>query len=145
MSDYELLNTLHNAFMGWITLLTSYISIVFAFVVAGYLAAHRLTRTLAMTAVGLFTVASVFFILMTVVVSLDVTRLAAAINESVHDGTSSLTWVGFVSPDGRTPPPIATMLSYGIMGLSYAGAVFFFLSQRRSLATTSTAAAIPGS
>jgi hypothetical protein len=134
VSDFEMISAYADAFNGMITLITIYFSIIFAFVVAGFLAAAQLNRTLAAVAVALFTIAAGLFILFIFVVQRNVMALAGVIRDAVVAGESSLGWLGFtVSNQAAVIRPVVLILLYSLLGLSYAGALFFFF-QRRHIA-----------
>ena len=62
MTEYETLEIYSNTFNAWILLFTSYISIVFAFLVAATLAVDKMNSVLSAVAVTLFSMTSLFFI-----------------------------------------------------------------------------------
>jgi hypothetical protein len=135
MSDFEMIMVFNEAFNFLLSSFTTFLSIVFAFLVASTLLAARLTRTLAGIAVALFSVASVFFIALTRAVAGDVGSTAGQIKLAVAEGRSTLNWVGFV----ETSAPVGGVLQVMVptlMALTFVAALVFFFHQRRTLATT---------
>jgi hypothetical protein len=129
MSDFEMIMVFNEAFDFLLTTFTTFLSIVFAFLVASTLLAGRLTRTLAGIAVGLFSVASLFFIALTRSVAGDVGSAAGQIKLAVAAGRSSLGWVGFVARDA--PIGSALQVVTVLMALTFVAALVFFFHQRR--------------
>ena len=133
MSDFEMVSTFQESFNAVINLLAIYFSIVFAFTVAGFLAAGKLNRTLATIAIGLFTIAAGFFALFIFVVLRNSVALAQVIIDAVAAGESSLRWLGFTNARNLSVVrPLLETLMFGLLACSYGGAVFFFLHQRRT-------------
>jgi hypothetical protein len=132
MTDFELMYTFSEAFSGLTSLLTTYFSILFAFVAAAYLVAGKLSWALASIAVSLFTIAAWFLILLIGVVVLDMFAVASVIRDAVAEGQSSLGWVGFAGRRAVVVGPLFMFLAASLLVASYVGAVFFFFSQRRA-------------
>ena len=129
MSDYEMIMVFNETFDFLIASFTTFLSIVFAFLVAGSLLANRLDRLLAGIAVALFSGAALLFSLLCYNVAANLGRLAELIKAAVSDGTSELGWVGFVAsnaPIGLVLPSLA-----GLMVLAYIASIIFFVGQRR--------------
>jgi hypothetical protein len=84
---------------------------------------------LAGIAVGLFSVASLFFIALTRSVAGDVGSAAGQIKLAVAAGRSSLGWVGFVARDA--PIGSALQVVTVLMALTFVAALVFFFHQRR--------------
>lgn len=129
MSDFEMLSSFSQTFDFLLSSFTTFLTIVFAFLVASTLLAGRLTRTLAGIAVGLFSLASAFFILLTFSVARDVAQAAEQIKMAVAEGRSTLGWIGFVASDA---PVGWTLPSLGVlMAFTFVAALVFFFHQRR--------------
>ena len=130
MTDFELIMLFNETFDFLISSFTTYLSIVFAFLVASLVLGKRLNRLLASIAVSLFSVASLLFCLLCFAVSRNLGELAEVIKNAVRAGQSELSWVGFVAQDapiGRGTAVIAVL-----MFLSYVACILFFFYQRRS-------------
>ena len=76
MTDFELIMLFNETFDFLISSFTTYLSIVFAFLVASLVLGKRLNRLLAGIAVSLFSVASLLFCLLCFAVSRNLGELA---------------------------------------------------------------------
>jgi hypothetical protein len=129
MSDFEMIMVFNGAFDGLLSSFTTFLTIVFAFLVASTILAARLTRTLAGIAVGLFSLASAFFIMQAWGVAINLGLIVEQMKTAVAAGRSGLGWLGFVGND----------LSLGVnfrfvavlMALTFVAALVFFFHQRR--------------
>jgi hypothetical protein len=133
MSDFEMV-MLFNETMNFLLYgFTTFLSIIFAFLVASMLLAGKLTRTLAGIAVGLFSLASVLFISQAFAVATNVGLIAEQIKISVAEDRSSLGWVSF----GQLDAPMGTIMRFVavLMMLAFVAALVFFFHQRRVVAT----------
>lgn len=129
MSDYEKLDSFASVFNGVQLLFTSYVSILFAFLVASWLIAHKLNTVLAVLCLGLFTLVSLYFVSLTYFVSQNLIALIELIQAEVATGQSTLGWVGFTRTD--EPPPLIGVLILTEI-LAYAGTLVFFFYQRKT-------------
>ena len=129
MTDFEMMSLVEAQVNTCLTLMTVHFSVVFAFIVASFMAAGKLSRALAIVAIALFTLVTGFFALLVYGVLADATMLMAVIREAVANGESSLGWVRFAQSGARTET-MAT-IAVVIVWLSYAGAMYFFMHQRR--------------
>lgn len=133
MSDFEMIMVFNETFDFMLSSFTTFVSIVFAFLVASTFLAGKLTRTLAGIAIGLFSIASVFFIAMTRGVAHDLGGAAEQIKTAVTEGRSTLAWLGFVESDA--PVGGLEIVVPALMGLTFVAALVFFFHQRRVAAT----------
>jgi hypothetical protein len=117
MTEYEILDIYNNTFNAWIMLFTSYISIVFAFLVAATLAVDKLNRVLSGIAVTLFSLTSVFFIGLASVLGIRVVEQLVDVR-ALAGGGSAVSGL------------VLAVLASAIMILTYLGSVFFFFYQR---------------
>lgn len=132
MTDYEMLSLVGELFNGMMLLFTTYVSIVFAFLVAGSLAAPHLNRVLAWTAVLLFTLACVYIFGAMMVLGDNMTALSGIMRDAVADGRADLGRFRLARPEGDAIRRPAAWLVRVLMLSSYAGAVFFFWYQRKT-------------
>ena len=131
MSDYELLS----AFIEFINttwlIFTTYVSIVFAFLVAGFLVSSRLSSKMTLLVTTIYTLVAVWSIF---ALNRNVAAIAAAQNEikrAIQDSGSSLGWLPAASiPDFANSA--VTFLVTTIAIFAYVGSVFFFFYQRKS-------------
>jgi hypothetical protein len=118
MTEYELLDIYSNTFNAWIMLFTSYISIVFAFLVAATLGVDKMNSVLSALAVILFSMTALFFIVLTSIVGIRVVEQIADVRAITGDRGAGAAWL------------LATLV-IAIMILTYLGSVFFFFYHRR--------------
>jgi hypothetical protein len=130
MSDFEMVMLFNETFDFLIASFTTFLSIVFAFLIASTLLATRLSRKLAGIAVALFSGAALFFVVLCYNVAANLGNIAEVIKSSVADGTADLGWIEFVATDA--PVGLGLRLLAGLMLLAYAASIFFFLAQRHT-------------
>ena len=133
MSDYEMIMVFNETFDFLITSFGTFLSMVFAFLVASSLLAEKLNRLLAGIVVALFTGASMFFTLMSYNVGANLGSLAEQIKMAVADGRSELGWVGFVA--NNAPIGVGLRALALLMLLGYIASLIFFFHQRRLVAS----------
>ena len=129
MSDYEMADSFSSMFSGLQLLFTSYVSIVFAFLIASWLVAHKLNWLLSAVSVFLFTLVSVYFIAFTYFVAQDMLNLGALIGQKVQAGESTLTWTGF-GEEWQDPPPLMKLLLFLEISAYLAALLFFFYQKK---------------
>ena len=130
MSDYEILS----AFIAFTNTLwmifATYVSIVFAFIVAAYIVADRLTPKVVSLVITLYSLVSLWSVW---AIGQNAGAVAATVNEMkrrVAEGNSTLGWVHQVSvPDYMLPiiPKVITSVAF----VAYAGSIVFFFYQRK--------------
>ena len=128
-SDYMMIMVFNETFDFLIASFSTFLSIVFAFLVACALLGNKLDRRLAGIVVGLYTGATVIFVLLCYNVAANLGSLAEQIKSAVAQGDSALGWIGFVASDA----PIGLGLR-GIailMAIAYVASIMFFVTQRR--------------
>jgi hypothetical protein len=129
MSDFEMIMVFNEGFDGLQSSFTTFLSIVFGFLVASTLLANKLTRVLAGIAVGLFSLASAFFILQAYGVASNLGEIVEQMRIAVAAGRSNLGWLGFVGSDLSLG--VNFQLVAALMALTYMAALVFFFHQRR--------------
>ena len=134
MSDYELLSVFMYSVETLWTVFSTFISVVFAFLVVSYLAADKLQKSLAAIVMALYTLVVLWATWALSRTSASVSAAAGEMKARVQDGGSTLGW----HPATHTPefvidaiPVVITLIAI----LSYIGSVFFFYVQRRDLET----------
>lgn len=134
MTDSELLSAFMVAVETLWLIFSTYVSIVFAFLVVSYLVANRLQRSLAAISVALYTLVALWSAWALSRSSMSVTAVAAEMKARAQDGTSSIDW----HPAANTPDVLISaipLLITLIAVLAYIGSVFFFYIQRKSPST----------
>ncbi len=130
MSDHELLSTFI-AFTNTLWMIfATYVSIVFAFIVAAYLVADRLTPRVVSLVVTLYSLVSFWSVW---AISQNAGAVAATVSEMkrvVEENDSTLGWVPQVSIADFLIPTLPRVIT-GLAFVAYAGSIVFFFYQRR--------------
>ena len=130
MTDYELLSIFIEFTNTVWTIFATYVSIVFAFIIAAYLVSSRLTPNVVALVLSLYSLVSFWSIW---AISQNAYAIAASVGEMkrvVQESDSSLGWVpqtaisDFMLP---TLPIVITSLAFVV----YVGSIVFFFYQRR--------------
>ena len=130
MTDYELLSILAEFINATWMVFATYVSIVFAFLVAGYLVSNRLTKRMISIVITIYTLVALWSLWGLNRNIATVTAIVAEIKRAVREDGSSLGWVPAVgTPDFLFPivPILVTMLAV----VAYAGSIAFFFHQRK--------------
>lgn len=130
MSDYEMADSFSSMFSGLQMLFTSYVSIIFAFLIASWLVAHKINTVMAAICLFLFTLVSIYFISFTFFIAQDMLNLGKIIGQKVEAGESSLSWTGF-GDEWDDPPPLMNLLLFMELA-AYIASLLFFYYQRKS-------------
>jgi hypothetical protein len=128
-SDFNLIMVFNETFDFLIASFSTFLTIVFAFLVASALIGGKLSRTLSGIAIGLFSGASFIFLLLCYNVAANLGVLAEEIKSAVARGESELDWVGFVAADA--PVGLGLRGLALLMFLAYVASIVFYLNQRR--------------
>jgi hypothetical protein len=138
MTDYELLSVFI-AFTNTVWMIfAAYVSIVFAFIVAAYLAAHRLTSRVVRLVVSLYSAVSLWSVWAVHQNALAISDTVREMKRVVAENGSSLNWV----PQLDIPDPMIPVIPWLITTLAafaYLGSIVFFFYQRRAERPPSTA------
>ncbi len=130
MTDYELLSIFIEFTNTVWTIFATYVSIVFAFIIAAYLVSSRLTSNVVALVLSLYSLVSFWSIW---AISQNAYAIAASVGEMkrvAQESNSSLGWVPQTAiPDFMIPilPILITSLAFVV----YAGSIVFFFYQRR--------------
>lgn len=134
MTDSELLSAFMAAVETLWLIFSTYVSIVFAFLVVSYLVANKLQTSLAAIVVALYTLVALWSSWALSRGSMSVTAVASQMKARAGDGTSAIGW----HPAANTPdilmsaiPPLITLIAV----LTYIGSIFFFYIQRKNPST----------
>ena len=131
MTDYELVSVLIEFINTTWAIFATYVSIVFAFLVAGYFVANKLAPKMILVVVTLYTLVALWSVF---ALNRNVVAIGAAAEEirrAVQEGNSTLSWV----PAATTPEFLAPVVPFMVTGLAivaYVGSIFFFFYQRKS-------------
>ena len=129
MSDYEYLDIFATTFNSVQQLFVNYVSILFAFLVASWLIAHKLSKVLVVLSIGLFTLVTLYYITMTYFVAQNLITMISLIRQQVESGQSTLGWVGFTQVSNVLP--LLPVLIFTKL-LAYIGTLLFFFYQRKA-------------
>jgi general stress protein CsbA len=130
MSDYELVSVLIEYINTTWAIFATYVSVVFAFLVAGYFAAKKLASTMVSLVITLYTLVVIWSVF---ALNRNVASIGAATDEIkrvVREGESSLSWVPLTS----TPDFLSSAMPIMVTGLAvvaYVGSLLFFFHQRK--------------
>ena len=130
MTDHELLTAfIEFTNIVWVAFAT-YVSIVFAFIVAAYLVSNQLKPLIVSLVILLYSLVSFWSIW---VISINTRAIAATVGEmkrQIQEGNSSLGWFPQASiPDSMLP--VIPILITSIAIVAYASSIVFFFYQRR--------------
>ena len=129
MTDYELL-TIFIEFVNttWMIFAT-YVSIVFAFIVASHLVASQLTSRVVSLVITLYTVVAVWSVWGISMNAISISATAGEMKRRLLEDSSSLSWLHLLEmPDFMRSimPFLITLLAFVV----YVGSIVFFFSQR---------------
>lgn len=128
MSEYEGVSLVLVYTNTSIQLVLAYTSILSAFLVMSYLAAHKLNIVLTYCVLILFSMICFLLIFMIYHVRNDLGHLVAYLLEKQAEGTNDLPWFGHNSAWGST---VISVLHYLVTIVGYLGCVGYFLYQRK--------------
>ncbi len=131
MTDYELL-TIFIEFVNttWIIFAT-YVSIVFAFIVASHLVASQLTSRVVSLVITLYTLVAVWSVWGISMNAVSISATAGEMKRRLLEDNSSLGWLRLIEmPDVMRSiiPSLITLLALVV----YVESIVFFFSQRRA-------------
>lgn len=130
MTDAELLN----AFTGFVNtswmIFTAYVSVVFAFLVAGYLVSNKLGLKMVLLVSSIYTLVAAWAIF---AISTNLRSVSAAVIEIkrvVREDESSLGWLPLVSIHDNIDSAVPILVTI-ITVAAYLGSIVFFFYQRK--------------
>lgn len=130
LTDYELISAFADAWSVVWLIFATYLTVTFAFLVAGYLVSHSLKPAMVTLIVGLYSLVSLwctFGINRWVTTAVSMTR---EVQRAVAEDSSTLGWTTMATTPEFVTAVIPIMLLV-ICVSAYAGAVIFFFHQRR--------------
>jgi predicted membrane channel-forming protein YqfA (hemolysin III family) len=130
MTDYELLTvTIEFINIVW-AIFATYVSIVFAFIVASHLVAKKLTPRVVSLVITLYTLVAVWAVWGISMNAFAISATGAEMKRRLVEESSSLGWLPMLEmPDimRSTVPFLITLLGIVV----YAGSIIFFFNRRR--------------
>ena len=131
MSDYEVATLFVDYFTAVQSRLIDYVSVIAAFVVAGYLLAAKLRLSMAIILVAIFTAYSIDSILVIFHINSDLAGLQSIMASRIASGESDLVFhSGAREVGGSGGGVFGPLRLFAAIG-AYLGAVVFFFYQRR--------------
>ena len=130
MTDYELLTILIEFINIVWTIFATYVSIVFAFIVASHLVAKKLTSRVVSLVITLYTLVALWSVWGISMNSFAISATTGELKRRFVEGDSSLGWLPILEmPDSMrsTVPFLITLLVFVV----YVGSIIFFFYQRR--------------
>jgi len=133
MTDFEMSYLVLEQVSIAFTVLATYVSIVFAFLVAGYLVAHKLASSMVAILITLFTMISMMVAGIAVRAGRGISGLEEEIRRAVAEGRSSLSWNASALADsgGSAMSTLIPLIFASIIIIAYIGALWFFFHQRQ--------------
>ena len=125
MSEYELVDTFYTIASLLDQLIGSFVTLLFAFLVASYLVSSKLNRKMVTIVVALYSFMALRYTILYLNVSDDMIALAEQITEFRLRGSSSLDWM--VIGDGLSVMHYTQTIA---MFLSFAASLVFFFYTR---------------
>ena len=130
MTDAELLNAFTDFVNTAWMIFTAYVSIVFAYLVAGYLISNKLGSKMVLLVSSIYTLVAVWAIFAINTNLQSISAAASEIRRVVREGESSLGWLPVVNVPqflDSAIPIVVTLITIG----AYAGSIVFFFYQRK--------------
>jgi hypothetical protein len=131
MTDYEILSALNASISTLWTIFATYVSIVFAFLVAGYLTASELASRIVWVVVTVYTLVALWAIFGLNRTAASLIATSFEIKRAVLESGSSLGWHPIVkTPDLflRGVPILVTAIAVA----AYVGSMVFFFYERKA-------------
>ena len=129
MTPYEVLYLMNEFEMMTINILLGYASILFAFLVAGFLIANRLNRAMVIILVFLYTMFSFWMALGGITKFYDLAALAVLAQETLT--LAELPQLPMSEPVSERTYRRGAVFAMVIYGVSYLGSLIFFFAMRK--------------
>ena len=130
MSDYEMVSIFHENLSLIFTVLMSYVSIVSAYLVVGYLVSAKLQPVMVSIITSLFTLFSITLTFIMNRLASTFVGIGQEMRRAASDSTSSLGWHN-VTSEPEFLSAGAMFAFTALLILTYLGALVFFFHQRR--------------
>ena len=131
MTDFEIAELFTEYFALMQTQIINYATVLFAFLLAGYLIASKLQRVMATVIVIIFTAFAIDALLTTWFLAIDVVELQLLMRERVANGSRELAFHAAAREDFTMNLYTVTAMRVLTGVLAYLGAIWFFFYQRR--------------
>ena len=132
MTDYEL----GSLFVEYLAVLQdqyiNYATVLFAFLLVGYFAAHKLKPLMVVLVLALFTAFAVDSMIAILLVNSDLSELTNLMRERIGEGSTALTYHAGARGDLDMQMTFFRPLRVFVLVGGYIGAVFFFFYQRKA-------------
>jgi len=127
MTEYELASLFNELLTTLLSVMETFMAVLFAMLVAAYFAAPKLTRTMSATLIGLFTLFSAVVIFFAVAQSRRVAGAGVRLDGMASQIDSNVTWFYFVP----AAAPIIPLAVATVLIAAYVATLIFFLHARR--------------
>ena len=127
MTDFEIVIAYTDVVATGHSLIGNYLTVLFAFLVTSYLAADKVSSSIAYIVLALFSLIAVGMIMEIWIIENDLRGMANLIRERVASGSSDLAWHGSASYGWEER--ITTLKVPSMIG-AYLASVVFFLRER---------------
>ena len=131
MTDFEIANLFTEYFALMQSQIINYASVLFAFLLAGYLIASKLQRVMATVIVVIFSAFAIDSLMTTWFLGIDVVELQLLMRELVASGSQELTFHAAARDGFNVNLYMITVVRVSTGVLAYFGAIWFFFYQRR--------------
>lgn len=131
MTDFEIANLFTEYFALMQSQIINYASVLFAFLLAGYLIASKLQRVMATVIVVIFSAFAIDSLMTTWFLGIDVVELQLLMRERVASGSQELTFHAAARDGFNVNLYMITVVRVSTGVLAYFGAIWFFFYQRR--------------
>jgi hypothetical protein len=130
MTDYELVSTLNETLSILWLIFSTYVSIVFAFLVASYLVANKLMPKIVPLLLFIYSLVAFWAISGLYRTGLGVIGIVGEIKRGVLESTSSLSWHSSMSMSDSLLDYMPVIVT-SIPTLAFIGSILFFFHQRK--------------
>lgn len=131
MTDFEIAELFTEYFALMQTQIINYATVLFAFLLAGYLIASKLQRVMATVIIVIFTAFAFDALMTTWFLAIDVVELQLLMRERVANGSQELAFHAAAREDFNMDLYTVTAIRVLTGVLAYIGAIWFFFHQRR--------------
>ena len=130
MTDYEMFEALTETISNLWTIFAVYVSIVFAFLVAGHLAARQLTARIVVLVISLYTLVAMWTLYGLNRTAATIAAVSAEIQRTVLESGSSLGWLPVMAASDTTIAAFPLVI-LGIGLAIYIGSMVFFFNEQK--------------
>lgn len=135
MTDYEMLSVTIELINTTWTIFATYVSIVFAFLVASHLVSNKLAPNIVSVVITLYTLVALWSVWGLNRTSASLAAILSEIKRAVGEADSSLGWYPAISIPDLMMSAIPILITT-VAVVAYAGSIAFFFHQRKFSAST---------